>query len=87
MAAKYQPYGLSFLRYDHELLVYALVAERNGTTDPDSLGLGGRDFVSDPFADDLALELGKGQQHIERERPMLLVVLNDWVTDTNETVC
>jgi hypothetical protein len=65
MAAKYQPYGLSFLRYDHELLVYALVAKRNGTTDPYPLGLGGRDLVSNPFADDLPFELGKRQQGLD----------------------
>jgi hypothetical protein len=31
---------------------------------------------------DLPLELGEGQQNIEGQSPMLLVVLKDWVTET-----
>jgi len=36
----------------------------------------------------LALELGKGQQHaLSVRRPIELVVLNCWVTETNDTPC
>jgi hypothetical protein len=31
--------------------------------------LGGRDLIPHPLPDQLALELGKGQQHVEREPP------------------
>ena len=43
----------------------AAIAERNGPTDPEALALGGRDLVAHPLADHLALELGKGEQHVE----------------------
>jgi hypothetical protein len=45
------------------------IAERDRAADPNSLALGGRDLVAHPLPDQLALELGKGQQHIEREPP------------------
>ena len=41
------------------------IAERDRAADPDALALGGRDLVAHPLADHLALELGKGQQHVE----------------------
>ncbi len=44
-----------------------LVAERDQTTHPHSLLLGGGDLVADPLARHLALELGEGQQDIERQ--------------------
>jgi hypothetical protein len=34
------------------------------------------DLVADAFPGDLALELGEGQQQVEREAPIELVVLN-----------
>jgi hypothetical protein len=42
----------------------------------------GRKLVPDALARNLPLELGKGQ---ENSRPIEVVVLNFWVTDTNET--
>ena len=52
---------------DDELLVPADVAKRYHAADPQPPALGGADLVADPLAGDLALELGKGQQHIEGE--------------------
>jgi hypothetical protein len=49
------------------LLVDAAIGERNGSADPEVLALGGRDLVAHPLADHLALELGKGEQHVEGE--------------------
>ena len=46
-----------------------IVAERHVAAHPHALLLRGGDLVADPFAGDLALELGKGQQHIERQPP------------------
>src|SRR3989304_5705788 len=47
--------------------VDAPVAERNRPPDPNAHELGGRDLVAHPLADHLALELGEGQEHVERE--------------------
>ena len=60
-------YGLGLFRHDHELLVHATVAKRHRPSDPNALSFGGGDLVVHPLADHLALELGKGQQHIEGE--------------------
>jgi hypothetical protein len=51
----------------HDLLVHRRIAERNRTSDP--FALGGRDLVAHPLSDQLAFELGKRQQHIERQPP------------------
>ena len=53
--------------HDHDLTVLHVVTEGEGTADPESLALGGCDFVPDPLGCDLSLELSKGQQHIERQ--------------------
>ena len=47
--------------HDHDLTVLHVVTEGEGTTDPESLALGGCDLVPDPLQGDLSLELGKGQ--------------------------
>jgi hypothetical protein len=44
----------------------------------------GGNLVADTLADDLALELREGQQHVEGQRPIEVVVLNCCVTETNE---
>src|SRR5262249_4487208 len=56
-------------RDDHNLLIHCGIAERDRAADPNSLALGGSDLVAHPFPDQLAFELGKGQQHIERKPP------------------
>src|SRR6202795_626730 len=58
---------LRLLGHHFKLLIDAAIAERNGSADPEALALGGRDLVAHPLADHLALELGKGEQHVERE--------------------
>jgi hypothetical protein len=58
-------FGLS--RDDHNLLIHCGIAEGDRTPDPNSLALGGSDLISHPLPDQFALELGKGQQHIERK--------------------
>jgi hypothetical protein len=50
-----------------DLALLHVVAEREGTADPESLALGRCDLVPDPLGCDLSLELSKGQQHIERQ--------------------
>jgi hypothetical protein len=51
---------------------------------PEPLALGRRDLVPDALGGDLALELREGQKHVERQAPMLVAVLKDWVTDTKD---
>ena len=52
---------------DGYLSILGVVAERRHAADPKSLAFGGRDLVPDALGGDLALELGKRQQHIERQ--------------------
>jgi hypothetical protein len=66
----------------HQRAAMGFVAQGRDPAHPHALGLGGGNLVADPLGGDLALELGEGEQHVERERPMLVVVLNDWVTET-----
>ena len=54
---------------DDELPVFDVVAERRQAAHPHALLLGGRDLVADALAGDLALELGKRQQDVERQAP------------------
>ena len=61
------------------------ISERNDAPHPYALLLGGGDLVPDSLAGDLSLELGEGQEHVEPQSSMLVVVLNAWVTETNET--
>ena len=63
------------------------LAERDQTTHAHSLLLGSGDLVADPLASHLALELGKGQQDIERQASIDVVVLNCWVTAMKDTAC
>ena len=44
-----------------------IVAKDRDTTGPFPFSALGSDFVADPLADDLSLELGKGQQDIQRQ--------------------
>src|SRR5438093_2410878 len=58
-------HGLRLGRVDDK----RVIAERYVAAHPHALLLRGGDLVADPFAGNLALELGKGQQHIERQPP------------------
>src|SRR5271155_2913551 len=56
-------------RVDDECALVGVITERHIAAHPHALFLRGGDLVADAFAGDLALELGKGQQHIERQPP------------------
>ena len=63
---------LSLARVDHKhagSLGGQIIAEWQSAAHPEALLLGCRDFVADAFSGDLALELGKGQDHVEGEPP------------------
>ena len=64
-----EPHCLGFALVDEQLPVFEPVAERNRPAHPHALALGCRNLVADALAGDLALELGKRQQHVEREPP------------------
>jgi hypothetical protein len=49
--------------------VFDVVAERGLTAHPNALLLGGRDLVADALAGDLAFELDKRQEDVERQAP------------------
>ena len=49
--------------------------------------LGGGDLVADALARDLPLELANESSTLSVSRPMLVVVLNACVTETNDTPC
>ena len=60
-------FGLGLV--DDEFSVFDVVAERRLAAHPKSLLLRRRDLVADALARNLALELGEGQQHVERQPP------------------
>src|SRR5712691_8795382 len=69
---EYTAYRLRLGMVDNERALARVVAERRVTAHPHALLLRGGDLVADPFAGDLPLELGKGQQHIEGQPPDLV---------------
>ena len=46
----------------------------------------GGDLVADALADDLTLELRKDNRTLRVRRPIEVVVLNCWVTETNDVL-
>src|SRR5437868_4351664 len=77
-------HGLGLGRVDDERALARFIAQRHIAAHPHALLLRGGDLVADAFTGDLALELGEGQQHVERQASEL-VVLNCCVTETNDT--
>ena len=61
------PLGLFFNH--HDLAVFGGVSEWDDAADPEPLALGGGDLVANALGGDFPLELGKRQQHIERQSP------------------
>src|SRR5204863_2401488 len=62
-------YSLGLGGIDDERALARVIAERHVAAHPHAFLLRGGDLVADPFAGDLALELGKRQQHVERQPP------------------
>src|SRR3989440_6559244 len=62
-------YRLGLGRVDDERALACVIAQRHIAAHPHALLLRGGDLVADAFTGDLALELGKGQQHVERQAP------------------
>src|SRR6202022_3653260 len=60
-------YRLGLGRVGDERALVGVIAQRHIAAHPHALLLGGRDLVANAFTGDLPLELGKGQQHIERQ--------------------
>ena len=59
--------SLGFGLVDNKLAVFDVIAKWRHATHPQALFLRCGDLVADPFTDDLALELGKGQKHVQRQ--------------------
>src|SRR6266851_5538366 len=85
IAAEDVTHHLGLALDDDQLSVHDRVAERRHAAHPHAFLLRSGNLVADALARDLALELGKGQQHVEVSLPIEVVVLNCWVTDTNDT--
>ncbi len=56
-------------RIDNQLPFLDVVAKRHIAAHPHALGLRRGDLVANALAGDLALELGEGKQHVERQTP------------------
>ena len=67
IAPKDVAHGRRFRFVDGEFAFLDVVAERGQSAHPHALFLGRGDLVADSLSRDLALELGEGQQHVERE--------------------
>ena len=65
--AEDQPHQLSLAFVHHQLAVDDVIAERRNTAHPHALATGGRELVANTLTDDLALELGKRQENVERQ--------------------
>jgi hypothetical protein len=69
IAPEDQPDGRRLRLIDDQLAVLDVVAERHVAAHPHALLLRRGDLVADALAGDLALELGEGEQHVERQAP------------------
>ncbi len=63
------PHRLGLGGNDDELAIAHRVAERRHAAHPHPLLLRCRDLVADALAGELALELGEGEEHVQREAP------------------
>ena len=74
--------GLGILRVNDQLTVSHDIADRHDAVHPQALLLGGGDLVADALAGDSRSNWANESSTLRISRPMLVVVLNDWVTDT-----
>src|SRR5262249_56775536 len=76
------------LGFDHnDLLIYGRVAERHRATDPNAFALRGGDLSRTRSPISSRSNWAKDSSTLSVSRPMLELVLNDCVTDTNDTLC
>src|SRR6202030_3978999 len=61
------PDRVGFSRIDDQPTLANLISKGRHTPHPHALALGGCDFVADALSSDLPLELGEGEQHIQRQ--------------------
>jgi len=72
-AAKFQvtlidvPDRVGFGRIDDQPTLANLISQRRNPPHPHALALGGCNFVADTLSGDLPLELGEGEQHVQRQ--------------------
>ena len=67
IAAEDRAHDFRFAADDAEPVVLDLIPERGHAAHPHPLLFRGGDLVADALADDLTLELRKGQQHVQRQ--------------------
>ena len=61
--------GVGLYPVSHQSSVIGIVSQGHRPTHPHALLLGGRDLVADTLGRDLTFELGKGEQHVQRQAP------------------
>jgi len=69
IAPEHHPDGRRLRLIRDQFAVLDVVAERHVAAHPHALLLRRRDLVADALAGDLALELGEGEEHVERQTP------------------
>ena len=69
-----------------EFAVLYPMPKQQHPADPHPFAFQGGNLIADALTNDLALELSKRQKDIEGQRPMKMVVLNCWITETKEAL-
>src|ERR1035437_3828830 len=85
IAPENQPHTFGLVLDDGNLVVFHLITEGQGTTDPEALTLGGSDLVPNPLGVTSRSNWAKDSSTLSVSRPIEVVVLNCWVTETKDT--
>src|SRR6476660_7893223 len=87
IAAEDGPYRIGLGLVDGYLAVLRVIAKRRHAADPETLALGGCDLVADALRVTSRSNWANDSSTFKVSRPIEVVVLNCWVTDTNDTLC
>src|ERR1700733_12341053 len=85
IAVKQRPHDCRMILDDVQGAILDPVAQRNHAAHPHSLLLRSSDLVPDPLPVTSRSNWAKDSSTLRVRRPMLVVVLKDWVTETKET--
>src|SRR5439155_24277479 len=77
--------GGQYCRPNDNLVALHVITEGEGTANPKRLSFGGSDLVADALGS--VSNWAKDRSTLSVRRPIEVVVLNCWVTETNETPC
>ena len=77
-------HGFGLRRHDKDFLVRSRIAERDRAADPDPFALRRRVLSRTRSPITSRSNWAKDNRTLRVSRPMLVVVLNDWVTETKD---